>query len=155
MSHFRRSVPGKIHFQLSCAGAASALAGLVLFWAGIPRVSCAAEAAALRCVLVEKEGKVEISRKGTAVWTTPQANEKLEVGDKLRTGLRSRATLRWSELSTVRVSELTSMELQPPAKSTDKPRLELRSGATYFFSREKPTEIQFHTPVASGAIRGT
>src|SRR5207249_3168686 len=25
----------------------------------------------------------------------------------------------------------------------------------YFFSRERPTEIQFRTPVASGAIRGT
>jgi tetratricopeptide (TPR) repeat protein len=31
----------------------------------------------------------------------------------------------------------------------------LKSGATYFFSRERPEEIQFRTPVASGAIRGT
>jgi Tfp pilus assembly protein PilF len=55
----------------------------------------------------------------------------------------------------IRVSELTSMEIQPPAKPGEKQQLDLRSGATYFFSREKPSEVQFRTPVASGAIRGT
>src|SRR5262249_14844010 len=79
----------------------------------------------------------------------------LNVGDRLRTGLRSRATLRWSDLSVLRVDELTSLELQPPDKAKDKPQLELKSGATYLFSREKPEEIQFRTPAASGAIRGT
>ena len=59
------------------------------------------------------------------------------------------------DLSVVRVNELTSMEIQPPEKAGDKPQLDLKSGATYFFSREKPTEVQFRTPVASGAIRGT
>jgi Tfp pilus assembly protein PilF len=82
-------------------------------------------------------------------------NEKLQPGDKLRTGLRSRATLRWSELSVVRLSELTSMEIQPPATDSNKNQLELRSGASYFLSREKPSSIEFRTPVASGAIRGT
>ena len=107
------------------------------------------------CVVVEKEGKVEVARKGSAAWGQAELNQTLQPGDRLRTGSRSRAALRWSELSVVRVSELTSMEIQPPAKPGDKPQLDLRSGATYFFSREKPTEIQFRTPVASGAIRGT
>lgn len=115
----------------------------------------AAEPPVPECVLVEKEGKVEVARKGSAAWTATQANEVLQTGDRLRTGSRSRATLRWSEQSVVRVAELTTLEIRPPAKPTDKPQMELRSGATYFFSREKPTEIQFHTPVASGAIRGT
>src|SRR5258706_12209954 len=47
------------------------------------------------------------------------------------------------------------MKIHPPAKTGNKPEAELRSGAAYFFSREKPTEVQFRTPVASGAIRGT
>jgi tetratricopeptide (TPR) repeat protein len=55
----------------------------------------------------------------------------------------------------MRVNELTSIEVQPPEKPGQKPQLELKSGAAYFFSREKPTEVQFRTPVASGAIRGT
>ncbi len=108
-----------------------------------------------QCVLVERQGKVEVARKGTATWAAATTNEVLQVGDRLRTGLRSRATLRWSEASVVRVDQLTSMEIQPPEKPTDKPQLDLKSGATYLFSREKPTEIQFRTPVASGAIRGT
>ena len=127
----------------------------LLFLAPILALAAPGPAVPQNCVLVEKEGKVEVARKGSTAWTAAQVNESLQPGDRLRTGSRSRAALRWSELSVVRVSELTSLEIQPPAKSTDKPQLDLRSGATYFFSREKPTEVQFRTPVASGAIRGT
>ncbi len=127
---------------------------LVLLGLGATQATAAAGESP-SCVLVEKEGKVEFARKGTTAWSAAQLNEKLQPGDRLRTGSRSRAALRWSELSVVRVGELTSVEIQPPAKSGDKPQLDLRSGTTYFFSREKPTEVQFRTPVASGAIRGT
>ena len=112
-------------------------------------------AASGECLLLTVEGKVEIARKGEATWSPGQTNQALQLGDRLRTGLRSRATVRWSDLSVLRVKEVTTIEIQPPAKSADKPQLELKSGATYLFSREKPTEIQFRTPVASGAIRGT
>src|SRR5262249_53144829 len=131
------------------------LTAVVLSAAVISQPALGADASPQACVLVEKEGKVEIARKGSNTWSPVQADEKLQTGDRLRTGLRSRATLRWSELSVLRVSELTSMEVQPPATATNKSELELRSGAAYFFSREKPAEIQFRTPVASGAIRGT
>src|SRR4029079_14539421 len=86
-------------------------------------------------VLIEKEGKVEIARKGSTTRAVGQVNDKLQIGDRLRTGSHSRATLRWSELSFVRVSELSSMEVQPPTKTGGKPQMELRSGTTYFFSR--------------------
>jgi outer membrane receptor protein involved in Fe transport len=105
--------------------------------------------------LLTIEGKVEVARQGGAPWSLAQTNMVLRIGDRLRTGLRSRATLRWSEMSVVRVNQLTSLELQPPPAGGDKPQLELKSGATYFFSRERPGEIHFQTPVASGAIRGT
>src|SRR3989442_10462724 len=153
----RRSVLNTYRFLSIYSAAAlarfTALAGVVLLTAFLPKLSPAAENPT--CVLVEKEGKVEVARKGSTAWNPAEINGKLQLGDRLRTGSRSRATLRWSELSTVRVSELTSMEIQLPAKATDKPQLDLRSGAEYLFSREKPTEIQFRTPVASGAIRGT
>jgi outer membrane receptor protein involved in Fe transport len=105
--------------------------------------------------LLTMEGKVEVARKGGGPWSLAQTNGVLSIGDRLRTGLRSRATLRWSEMSVVRINQLTSLELQPPPTGGDKPQLELKSGATYFFSRERPDEIHFQTPVASGAIRGT
>src|SRR5437899_6591780 len=139
-------------FKVFAPEAFGVLAAILLL-ATLPAL--AAEAPASHCVLVEKEGKVEIARNGTATWSIAQIDEKLQPGDRLRTSSRSRAALRWSELSVLRVSELTSMEIQAPATSTNKPQLELRSGAAYFFSREKPAEIQFRTPVASGAIRGT
>jgi len=107
------------------------------------------------CIVLSREGKVEVSPKGSTQWIVAQTNQLLHVGDRLRTGFRSRTTLRWSDLSTMRVDALTSLELQPPETGKDKPQLDLKSGATYFFSREKPEEIQFRTPVASGAIRGT
>ena len=131
----------------------------MLFGCWLAGVTQAAETVSnpgqLTCVLLSKEGKVEVARKGTAQFTAAPTNMVLNIGDRLRTGLRSRATLRWSDLSVARVDELTSMELQPPEAARTKPQLELKSGATYFFSREKPEEIQFRTPVASGAIRGT
>jgi Flp pilus assembly protein TadD len=107
------------------------------------------------CLLLTAEGKVEVAHAGTSDWAAAKTNQTLQIGDRLRTGLRSRATLRWSDLSTMRVNELTSLEIRPPEKTEGKPQLELKSGASYFFSREKPSEIQFRTPVASGAIRGT
>jgi len=137
--------------------AKSALAAgvfLLLFW-GSPSLLAAPAETTTGCVLVEKEGKVEIAKKGSATWAPAQVDQALAIGDRIRTGSRSRAALRWSELSVARVAELTTLEIREPAKATDKPQLELRSGATYFFSREKPTEVQFHTPIASGAIRGT
>jgi len=127
---------------------------LVPWGASFP-IAEAADMPAPSCVLVEKEGKIELARKGSTVWTAAKTNDELQVGDRLRTALRSRATLRWSELSVVRVSELTSLELQAPAAPSVKPQLDLRSGAAYFFSRERPADVRFRTPVASGAIRGT
>jgi Tfp pilus assembly protein PilF len=138
----------------------SALVGLCVALVGVSfssptRAADPPAAAKLECVVLTREGKVDVARKGTAQWAPAQTNQVLQLGDRLRTGLRSRATLRWSDLSVVRVDELTSMEIQPPAKPGDKPQLDLKSGASYFFSRERPTEVQFRTPVASGAIRGT
>ncbi len=107
------------------------------------------------CLLLAIEGKVEVARKGSAQWAAANKDQALQAGDRLRTGFRSRATLQWAGLSVVRVDQLTSMEIQPPAKAGDKPQLDLKSGASYFFSRERPGEVQFRTPSASGAIRGT
>lgn len=127
------------------------------FWLGaIPSpAQPAPETQTAPAIVLGREGKVETATRGSSTWSAVSTNQALNAGDRLRTGLRSRATLRWSDLSVVRVNELTTMEIQPPAKAGNKAELDLKSGAAYFFSREKPSEIQFRTPVASGAIRGT
>src|ERR1043166_5182955 len=130
------------------------LSGLAV-WGSLFTLDISAAPTGANCTLLTKEGKVEFAHRGAPQWSSAQTNQVLQTGDRLRTGSRSRATLRWSDLSVMRVDELTSMEIQPPEKPGGKNQPELKSGAAYFFSREKPAEIQFRTPVASGAIRGT
>src|SRR6266516_919747 len=102
------------------------------------------------CLLLTVEGKIEVARKGTLQWAAGQANQILQPGDRLRTGLRSRATLRWSDLSVTRVNELTSLEIRPPEKAGQKPELDLQSGASYSYRRETPMESPFRTPLRPG-----
>jgi len=106
-------------------------------------------------VLLTVSGKVEVAPRGETVWTAGHVNQTLMLGDRLRTGKNSRATLQLSTLSVLRVYELTTLEIQPPEQPGRRAVLDLESGAAYFFNRDKPSETQFRTPSASGAIRGT
>lgn len=107
-------------------------------------------------VIVEVENRAEALRVGTANWLPAQSNLVLRVKDRFRTGLKSRATLRLSNQGILRVSQLTTLEIQPPADPNAKEQsmLDLQKGAAYFFNRDQ-AETQFRTPQASGAIRGT
>jgi Flp pilus assembly protein TadD len=104
--------------------------------------------------LLAAEGKVEISH-GGAAWAAAQTNSVLHTGDRIRTGLRSRAVVRLANLSVVRVNELTTFVVQPPSAPGKTSKLSIESGSTYFFSRERPADVEFSTPLSSGAIRGT
>jgi cytochrome c-type biogenesis protein CcmH/NrfG len=106
-------------------------------------------------LLLTAEGKVEAAAAGSTDWQAASTNQTLHVGDRLRTGLHSRATVRLSNLTVLRVNELTTLQIQPPSAPGKQSALDLEKGAAYFFSRERPTEMEFRTPLASGAIRGT
>ncbi len=105
--------------------------------------------------LLTIEGKVDVSRLGSKDWAAGQTNQLLRVGDRLRTGARSRATVRLSSLAVLRINELTTVQIQPSSGAEKQPVVDLKSGDAYFFSREKPKELEFRTPLTSGAIRGT
>ncbi|MBN8249487.1 MAG: FecR domain-containing protein, partial [Verrucomicrobia bacterium] len=104
--------------------------------------------------LLEFSGTVEWSPEGGA-WTAAHTGLRLAVGTHLRTGRSSRATLRLSDLSLVRLRENSLVELRSPTGSGARRNLFLRSGAAYFLNRERPMDIEFGTPLAHGAIRGT
>jgi tetratricopeptide (TPR) repeat protein len=106
-------------------------------------------------IVVSVEGTVEILRLGAREWTVASVGSSMGVGDQLRTGQRSRATLRLSNLSVLRVGELMSYEIEPSPTAAGKPTLNLKSGSAYFFSRDRPQEVQIRTPTVTGAIRGT
>ncbi|HXG46568.1 MAG TPA: FecR domain-containing protein [Methylomirabilota bacterium] len=105
--------------------------------------------------LLAFEGQVEVRPAGAAVWSPATTNQALRGGDRVRTGRRSRVTLRLSDLSVTRVGELTSFEIRPPPAPDKKPLLDVLQGWLYFFNRERPREVEFRTPQASGAVRGT
>jgi tetratricopeptide (TPR) repeat protein len=106
-------------------------------------------------VLLMVSGTVEVAPTGTANFVAAHASQVLHVGDQIRTGKNSRATVRLSNLSLIRVYELTTMSIRPPSKAERNAAIEVKTGSTYFFNRDKPNETQFATPSSSGAIRGT
>ena len=141
-----------IHLKIASAFVAFWLAGSLNLPAQSPTPP---KAGGTESVLLTAEGKVEISRAGSTPWLAAQTNLVLQLGDRLRTGLRSRAVVRFSNLSVLRVNELTTFVIQPPSAPGKQARLDLKSGSTYFLSRERPADVEFSTPLSSGAIRGT
>jgi Tfp pilus assembly protein PilF len=108
-------------------------------------------------LLLTVSGTVEVSKAGQSDWSQGKTNQVLKSRDRLRTGRSSRATVQLSDLSILRINQLTTVEIQEPSASTKSKTavLDLKSGAAYFFNRDKPMETQFRTPSASGAVRGT
>ena len=107
------------------------------------------------CILESLEGTVELLDPGAAAWKSVGQNQALQQGQRLRTGRNSRAILRLTDSSVLRISELTTVVIEKPAAQRAKAFLDIRSGSVYFFSREKPEDVQFRTPVVAGAVRGT
>ena len=106
-------------------------------------------------VLLTLAGTVEVAPAGATVFAPAQPNQILHLGDQVRSGKASRATLRLSDKSVLRLYELTTLEIKPPQQTGHNNVIDVKAGATYFFNRDKPQETQFQTPSASGAIRGT
>ena len=104
--------------------------------------------------IISKENLVDTARP-SAAWHAATVGEKLVWHARLRTGEDSRAAVRMSDASVLRIDELTETEILPPATATAKPTIDLQQGSGYFFSREKSREINVKTPAANGAIRGT
>ena len=104
--------------------------------------------------LLTKENIVDVARR-SAAWMAGVAGQGLAIQDRVRTGELSRATVRLTDLSVLRMNELTSIEILPPEKLGRSEGIDIKSGAMYFFGRERPRELRITTPVATGALRGT
>src|SRR4051812_44635502 len=97
----RISSLGKLHLQ--------AILLVILLCAPMGRAAVSTEDEKPR--LLTAEGKVEVALKGGAQWTPGRTNQLLAVGDQVRTGLRSRAAVRLSDLTVLRLRELTTIEI--------------------------------------------
>ena len=104
--------------------------------------------------LIEFSGKVEITIASTNDWQPAHINQFLHPGDRLRTAADSRATLQLSDRSVIRVGQSSILEIQPPTQPA-RHRFGLKHGALFFLDREQPADVEFETPLATAAIRGT
>ncbi len=104
--------------------------------------------------VLSKEGKVNWAQ-GTGEWGVAQVGQKLRVRDRLRTLELSRAMVQLAELGRVRVDELTTLEILPPRDDKSRGTIDLKTGAMYFFTRDRPREFLIQTPHALAASRGT
>jgi tetratricopeptide (TPR) repeat protein len=105
--------------------------------------------------LVEVSGQVEFAETSDAPWSDARPGQVLPPGSRLRTLARSRATLQLSDRSVIRLGPSSLLVLQSPRAPTALQRFRLTFGRLFFLDREKPSDIEFETPVATGAIRGT
>src|SRR5438046_1747255 len=93
----------------------------------------AADPPASDAVLLTAEGAVQVSPAGQTTWSAGKTNQSLKIGDRVRTAARSRATVRLSNLTVLRVNELTTLQIQPPSAPGKQAALDVKNGAAYFF----------------------
>jgi tetratricopeptide (TPR) repeat protein len=101
------------------------------------------------------ENIAEAAKGGGSAWAVAVKDQSLAVGDRFRTRQRSRATLRLTDLYTMRLEQFTTIQLTKAMVSGEKPKLDISGGAAFIFSREEYGEIDITTPAANGALRGT
>ncbi len=104
-------------------------------------------------VLLELEGRAVVSRAGSAAWDPAYTNQVLFPGDRLRTLERSRAVVRLSDLSLLRLSDLTHIQI--PVATSRRGGFNLLRGLLYFFHRDKPGVMPVTTPTAYAVVLGT
>ncbi len=88
-------------------------------------------------------------------WQTAEVGAALAVADRLRTGDLSKASVRLADLSVLQLDELTTIEIVARRQPSEKPVLDVQGGQIYFFSRDRPAEVQIQSPVVTGALQGT
>jgi tetratricopeptide (TPR) repeat protein len=108
-------------------------------------------------VILSVQGQVaEVLRAGASVWARADTNapyNNLYAGDQVRTGMRTRVLVRWTDLTVTPIAE--NSHLQISARPRKRAGFNLLKGIIYFFHRDKPGEFDLQTPTVSAVVRGT
>lgn len=112
-------------------------------------------APARQATVVEIENDVQTTPAGQAAWSPAKRGQSLGIGERIRTRHRSRATVHLSEKFGLRMNQFTTIEIVPDLVNSERPRLDLKAGASFLFSREEDGEMDLTTPTANAALRGT
>jgi Tfp pilus assembly protein PilF len=106
-------------------------------------------------VLTVEGTNVWIQRFASNNWEFAYPSQILRVKDRGRTGVRSRTTIRLSDLSVTRIGERSEFEIEPLPDPEVEAEFSLFKGLLYLFHRDKPGSHRFKTPTATAATRGT
>ena len=87
------------------------LGALTAVWA---KAQAPAPAPAGLAIIITIEGRVEVLRGEAGVWVAAEPNQRLGIGDKLRTGENSRATIQLANASVERLRSLTVITIEAP-----------------------------------------
>jgi len=101
------------------------------------------------------EGVIEVMVPPSTVWISTQTNQVLRPFFRVRTGPNSRAILRWSDASAVRMNTLTEIEILPPHRAGAESTLHILDGIASFFHRGKPGSLRTITRGSVAGIEGT
>jgi tetratricopeptide (TPR) repeat protein len=112
-------------------------------------------APATEAVLLTAEGRVEWQAVGRNDWSPVRPDQRFRPREKVRTGLKSRATMRMADQTVASLKPLTTVEIPALGQDNRRTLIDLREGAAFFYNREGAAQTTFRTPTASGAIRGT
>ncbi len=110
--------------------------------------------------LIQAEGIVEVLPAGGDAWREVSAGERLEAGDRVRTGSLSRATLAFFDGSLTGLEAGTEMAILEMNSQQESVAIVLyqESGRTYNRVRPLPggeSCFKIETPAATAAVRGT
>jgi tetratricopeptide (TPR) repeat protein len=125
---------------------------LGLLLVGLSGINPARSADLVGARIQSVEGRVQISRAGATAWDPVHTNAVLEVGDRLRTGQLSRATLLLRDSTVCPVDELSELRV---VASSDRTVIELIRGVMSFFHRDRPGDLEVRGAGTSAIVRGT
>lgn len=126
----------------------------LLVWFGLLLICGPFDSLAQQATLLEVENIVQTAKSG-GTWAPAAAGQPLALKDRIRTRQRSRATVKLTDLYTLRLDQFTTIEIAPALLGAEKPQLNISAGTAFIFSREPSGEIDIKTPAANGALRGT
>ncbi len=104
-------------------------------------------------VVVELEGTVQVAHGPVLNWTPAHTNQTLLPGDHLRTLAHSRATLRLSDRSLMRLDDYTHLQMPPAAPRRS--GFHLFRGLLELFHRDRRGEFPVHSGTAFALTLGT
>ncbi len=127
----------------------------VTAWLALVPPTAQAQEGAGEIRVVQLQGTMEISTDRGARWIRTQTDQVVRVGDRLRTGPSSRATLRWADNTTWRMRAQSEVEILPLARPRAQPGLHIFKGILSFVHRGDPGSTRATSRDADAGVEGT